>query len=73
MVNPNNFLNFLIFAVGFFYITVVYKVYRYDTWLKMYSPTERAEVYWDNYRDSFINENALLLTYAVTLWLKAFD
>lgn len=58
--------------MGLIYIIIVYKVWLYDTFLKYRPELEEAMVFWDNYRASSINENALLLTYGLVLWLKAF-
>ena len=58
--------------MGLIYIVIVYKDWRFDTWLKTRDPVEEAKVYWDNYNWSPVNENAALLTYGLILWLKAF-
>lgn len=37
MVNGGNFLDFMVFIFGIVYIAVVYKDWRYDTWLRILS------------------------------------
>jgi hypothetical protein len=72
LVNANNFLDFVIFIIGLFYIFVVYKGWRWDTWLRSLTPLELAWEYWRNYSTSVWNENAILIAYGISFWMKAF-
>jgi hypothetical protein len=69
-VNLGNIIDFMIFFVGLFYIVVVYKDFRYNTFLEELEPDIEAERYFLNWRTSPINEPALLSVYLTFLWLK---
>ena len=63
----------MIFLLGMIYIFIVYKDWRYDTFLNRLPPEEEAFVYYTNYMESPVNENAVLLAYGLILWLRAFQ
>ena len=69
-VNVSNILDFMIFFVGLFYIVVVYKDFRYDTFLADHEEFDEAQLYFLNWMTSPINEPALLSVYLTILWLK---
>lgn len=70
-VNLENFLDFSIFAVGASYILIVYKAFRYNTFLLDLTLENRAKIYWMNYENNVVNENIILLVYALILWSKS--
>lgn len=71
-VNATNILDFGIFFIGLFYIIVVYKDFRYNTFLAELEPRQEAELYFKNWVESPINEPGLLAAYLTVLWLKVF-
>lgn len=70
-VNFGNLLDFAIFFIGLFYIVVIYKDFRYATFLAELEPRQEAAIYLKNFIESPINEPALLAAYLTVLWLKA--
>jgi len=71
-VNATNILDFGIFFVGLIYIVVVYKDFRYNTFLAELEPRQEAELYFKNWVESPISEPGLLSAYLTILWLKVF-
>ncbi|CDW87773.1 transient receptor potential cation subfamily member 4 [Stylonychia lemnae] len=70
LVNFGNFLDFSMFLITLLYSFSYYKGWRYDTWLQILSPKELGKIYWENYMRSPINENAVLISFMIVLWLK---
>lgn len=70
--NMGNILDFMIYFIGMFYIIVVYKDFRYNTFLAELEPRDEAALYYINWHESPINEPAILAVYLTTLWAKAF-
>jgi len=70
--NLGMLLDFSIFQVSWVYIIIVYKDFRFDTFLRDLNPYEEATAYWINYINSPVNENVLLVVFMTFLWLKAF-
>ena len=71
-VNIQTFLDFMIFTVGMSYMFIVYKSYRFNTFLINFTPEQEAFVYWMNYQNNVVNENMILFVYCFLLWSKAF-
>jgi len=70
LVNFGNFLDFIMFLISLVYIFTFYKGWRLNTFLQVLEPWELGQIYWENYMNSPVNENAVLIAFAIVLWLK---
>jgi hypothetical protein len=69
-----NILDFIIMFEGMIYITVVYKVYRYNTFLSKPEDNEMAELFWENWERStrnFVSDQVFLVIIDFTFLAKA--
>jgi hypothetical protein len=69
-----NILDFWIMAMGMIYITIVYKVYRYDTFINNPTKEKEAQTFFDNWTFSTnsIDDHVFLLIIDSTYLIKAF-
>lgn len=67
-----NILDFWILVLGIIYIAVVYKVYRYDTFLKRPDKEEEAKIFFMNWDKStrIVSDHIFLLIIDITFLLK---
>lgn len=67
-----NALDFAIMILGMFYITIVYKVYRWETFISQPSPEQLTSKYWDNFNSfiDYLDDHLLLLFIDVAYLIK---
>ena len=69
-----NILDFLILFEGMIYITIVYKVYRFNTFLDRPDDPEMAEIFWYNWESATrttISDQAYLIVIDISFITKA--
>ena len=69
-----NILDFWIMIMGMVYITVVYKVYRWDTFINNPTKDKEAKTFFDNwtFSTSSVDDHVFLLIIDATYLIKAF-
>lgn len=72
MVNMGNLFDFILFLMAYIYFMTYIKDWRFGTFLVRYTSIEEAYIYYENYKISVMNEDAMLLVYGLVLWFKAF-
>lgn len=58
--------------VGMAYLIILFRDYRYDTFLKQRDYIDEAIVFYEQYVASPVNENIILFIYGTLLWIKVF-
>ena len=66
-----NVIDTVLFLLGTSYLVIILRDYRYDTFLKDWTPEEEAKIYFDNYMESPVEENYILFIIGFLLWIKA--
>ena len=67
-----NILDFWIMVMGMIYITIVYKVYRWNTFIIKRTKLGEVNVFWENWLQStdIIEDHWFLLIIVTTYWAK---
>jgi hypothetical protein len=68
-----NLLDFWIMVMGMIYITIVYKVYRFDSFLNTPTDEKLSKIFWANWiaSNDRVNDHVFLLIIDFTFIMKA--
>lgn len=72
LASAANLFDFVLLMDSLLYIFTVYRGWRWDTFIRDLTPAQLGSEYWDNYKRSPINENAVLIVYGVAMWARCF-
>ena len=67
-----NLLDTVILLISMAYLTILLRDYRYNTFLPNTTYTDESLLFFKQYIESPVNENALLCIMGTLYWIKAF-
>jgi|688.fasta_scaffold546235_2 hypothetical protein len=68
-----NLLDTIIMLLEMGYLSILLRVYRYNTFILKREEIGYVRVFWDNYTEhAAVNENIYLMILGICFWIKAF-
>ena len=68
-----NLLDTIIMLLEMGYLSILLRVYRYNTFILKREEIGYVRVFWDNYMEyAAVNENIYLMILGICFWIKAF-